>query len=151
MKAVVLEMLEALLDAPVETITFLITFQSVSQIFYLFGERGISLFARLNEKFVLKFYDGRDAKFYDGRAAISFADCGGISPLALKRGEAVHIINGASEVVNFGLRPGGAVEIKPPMLKPVGFWRKRELRGVRFAAWLSALPNPVGVFKKRLS
>lgn len=150
MKGAIFDQLDELLDAPAPTITFLTTFQTVEQIFSLFGERGINLFKRLHEQFVFKGYG--DISY--------FTDCGGVNPRALRPGEAIHIFHGAAMLVDVGLSPAGAVSVKPHELKRVGYWRAREIRGESMAeplaaalsagilllAWLSA----VGQFLKHL-
>lgn len=118
------ELLEGVLDAPTSSLTFLITFQTLNQIGSGFGKRGVELFRRLHEKFIFKTFE---------EEVNSFANCGDVNPLALQRGEAVHVYHGLSEVVEIGLDADDAVTIKPHHLKPVGLWRRREIRGESMA------------------
>lgn len=123
-------LLDALLDSPVPSITFLITFQTVGQIMSGFGMVGVELLSRLHEKFIFKSFDARECA--------EFAGCAIANPIALQRAEAIHIYHGMSELVDIGLRRDGAVIVKEHELKPLGFWRKREIRGESMAEPLAA-------------
>jgi hypothetical protein len=75
----------------------------------------------MHEKFVFKMCDIHEIE--------PLADCGDNDPRRLRSGEAVHLYHDATELVDIGLQPNSAVEIKPHELTPVGYMRRREITG----------------------
>ncbi len=113
-------MLKKVLDTATNNITFLATFQTANDIRSAFGEAGVQLFARMDDKFILRCFDDHDLA--------SFVDCQDINPINLQRGEALHFHHGGFTLVDFGLDSRGTVTVGSRELKEIGIWRQGELR-----------------------
>jgi hypothetical protein len=131
-------LLSTLLDAPVPSLTFFISFQTIAAIrnHSGFGSTAVALFRRLHEKFI--FTSGEQGGGAGGHELAAFAGCPIVNPTALRRGEAVHVYHHLSELVDIGLEGNGVVYSRPHELKPVGFLREREIRGESMAEPLAS-------------
>jgi KaiC/GvpD/RAD55 family RecA-like ATPase len=126
-------LLSTLLDAPVPSLTFFISFQTIAAIrnHSGFGSTAVALFRRLHEKFI--FTSGEPGGGAGDHELAAFAGCPIVNPTALRRGEAVHVYHHLSELVDIGLEGNGVVYSRPHELKSVGFLRAREIRGESMA------------------